>query len=341
MTWRNSILTVALLAGGAASSLASEAADILALEGPPGFGPHAGAVMMAHGFEGKVVKGAPYSAEAVTEIVQTLADGNRIVRKTNAAVFRDSEGRTRREHTLGAVGPLVVADDAPPLVFIHDPVAGASYVLEVENRVAMKLPPMKSAHFAAKEGAAAGGAGEAAGDADVIFYAHGAASGRPGMGARTFQRKIERGVVIQSGGDGAPEDEVQFVAPPPDFMGGPLAHSRALRHDLPKPETESLGRQTIEGIEAEGTRTTITIPAGEIGNEKQIEIVAERWYSADLQAVVLSRRSDPRFGDTTYRLTGINRSEPDQALFEVPQGFTIKEGSPEKAIRKSRKKLGK
>ncbi len=82
----------------------------------------------------------------------------------------------------------------------------------------------------------------------------------------------------------------------------------------------------IEGVEAEGTRTTMTIPAGEIGNERPIEIVSERWYSPELQLVVMTRHSDPRSGETTYKLTNINRTEPAKSLFEVPAGYTIKEG---------------
>ena len=66
------------------------------------------------GFGGKTVQGAPYSAEAVTEIVQRLFDGNRIIRKTTASVYRDSEGRTRREQSLGTIGPWVAAGELPP-----------------------------------------------------------------------------------------------------------------------------------------------------------------------------------------------------------------------------------
>jgi hypothetical protein len=91
---------------------------------------------------------------------------------------------------------------------------------------------------------------------------------------------------------------------------------------------ESLGKQNIEGVEAEGTRTTVTIPAGEIGNERPIEIVSERWYSPELQLVVMTRNSDPRSGETTYRLTNISRTEPAKSLFEVPADYTVKEGKP-------------
>src|SRR5262245_35194151 len=92
-------------------------------------------------------------------------------------------------------------------------------------------------------------------------------------------------------------------------------------------KTDSLGKQVIEGVEAEGARTTFTIPAGEIGNTLPIEVVDETWYSPELQVVVMSRRRDPRFGETTYRLTNLNRSEPDRALFEVPADYTVKESS--------------
>ena len=87
--------------------------------------------------------------------------------------------------------------------------------------------------------------------------------------------------------------------------------------------SESLGKQAIEGVDAEGTRKTIEIPAGEIGNERPIEIVFERWYSPELQVVVMTKHSDPRFGETTYRLTNINRSEPAGELFQVPADYTV------------------
>lgn len=94
---------------------------------------------------------------------------------------------------------------------------------------------------------------------------------------------------------------------------------------MPAPEAEKLGTQLIEGVEAEGTRTRFTIPAGQIGNELPIHVVAERWYSSDLKVLVMSRHSDPRFGDTTYRLTNITRFEPPPHLFEIPSDFTIAE----------------
>jgi hypothetical protein len=91
-------------------------------------------------------------------------------------------------------------------------------------------------------------------------------------------------------------------------------------------KTESLGTQTINGVVAEGTRTTHTIPAGQIGNEKPLQIVSERWYSPDLQIVLKSTRSDPRFGTTTYTVTNLQRAEPAATLFTVPAEYTVESG---------------
>jgi len=79
----------------------------------------------------------------------------------------------------------------------------------------------------------------------------------------------------------------------------------------------------LVGVAAEGTRTTFTIAAGKIGNDRPIETVYEKWYSDELQMVVFSKSSDPRFGEQTYRLTNINRSEPDPSLFEKPAGYKV------------------
>jgi hypothetical protein len=90
----------------------------------------------------------------------------------------------------------------------------------------------------------------------------------------------------------------------------------------------SLGTQTVNGVQAEGTRYTRTIPAGAIGNQKPIVITTERWFSADLRTVVLTKRSDPRMGETVTQLTNIQRSEPDATLFRVPSDYTVKQGGP-------------
>jgi hypothetical protein len=86
---------------------------------------------------------------------------------------------------------------------------------------------------------------------------------------------------------------------------------------------EDLGTQTIEGVSAQGKRETVTIPAGQIGNERPIEIVTETWFSPELHTMVLRKHSDPRMGDSTYRLTDIKRAEPDASLFQPPAGTKV------------------
>ena len=94
----------------------------------------------------KVVKGAPYSAEAVTERLQTLSDGNRISHKNTSQVFRDADGRVRREQSFGMIGNWVSADKSPEkTIFINDPVAGTHYVLDPENQTATKMKVDKGA----------------------------------------------------------------------------------------------------------------------------------------------------------------------------------------------------
>jgi hypothetical protein len=105
----------------------------------------------------------------------------------------------------------------------------------------------------------------------------------------------------------------------------------------PRPPNEnvvsaSLGTQTINGVSTEGTRYTRTIPAGAIGNAKPIVVVTERWYSNELQTVVMSKRNDPRTGQTIFQLTNIVRGEPDAALFQVPSDYAVQQGRRHNAI---------
>ena len=269
-------------------------------------------------FEGKPVKGAPYSAQAVTESIQTLGDGNRIVNKVTSSLYRDSEGRTRREQTLKAIGGFENSGEPIETIFINDPVARVSYALDSRSHVAHKNMLFRFERGplpAVAPGAALppGPGGEKfvrvePGSADRAYFKTQTAplpgplpAGAPGPEGETFNLKTEEGggTTFVFTRDKGPEKSVV---------------------------TESLGKQVIEGVEAEGTRTTITISAGQIGNDRPIEIVNERWYSPELQMVVMTRHSDPRLGETTYRVTNISRTEPPKSLFEVPDGYTVKEG---------------
>jgi hypothetical protein len=246
-------------------------------------------------FDGKVVKGAPYSAQAVTETKQTLSDGNRIINKATASVYRDSEGRTRREQTLKAIGAFGTTGEPPQTIFINDPVAGVNYALDSHTHVAHKMPPMRF------EFKFAGPPDDGSG---------------PRVNVSTPPAEFEAPT--------PPPFERVGPPPPPGGQAGVVFAWHGDREENSK--NESLGKQTIEGVEAEGTRNTVEIPAGAIGNERPIEIVFERWYSPELQVAVMTRHSDPRFGETTYRLTNINRSEPVRSLFEVPADYKLREG---------------
>lgn len=228
-------------------------------------------------FEGPPVKGAPYSAEAVTETTQILGDGNRIARKTSASLYRDTEGRTRREQSLPAAGPWATSGTPPVSVFINDPVAGMNYILDLNRKTAHKRPAGK-------------------------FVA--------GLAAKSSAYNKVMSVRLEAGGEVKPS--------------------------APQAKEENLPAQLIEGVQAEGTRTTIRIPAGEVGNDLPIDIVSERWYSPELKIVILSKHSDPRMGETVYKLNGIQRAEPSRSLFELPADYTIADESNPEALRQQK-----
>ena len=94
----------------------------------------------------KPVTGAPYTATATTETTQVLADGNRIVNKTESLLARDSQGRTRRQETMSNIGPL--ATNAPKIAFITDPIAKVNYILDLNNQTAQdrKSTRLNSSH---------------------------------------------------------------------------------------------------------------------------------------------------------------------------------------------------
>jgi hypothetical protein len=242
---------------------------------------------------GKAVKGAPYSAEIVSESVQTLSDGNRITHKSTSAIYRDSQGRTRREQNLANLGGLAAEDEPLQIIFINDPVAGINYILH-PNKTASKI---------------------------MVGKSH--------IGTLALESKPGTGVEVN----------VETVSPNARQFH---FEKKIIRHEgssnFENSKKESLGTQDIEGVKAEGTRVTTIIPAGEIGNELPITIVSETWYSPELQTAVLSKNSDPRMGENTFRLTNINRNEPAHSLFDVPTDYKIEEGKQQIMIHKEIKK---
>ena len=248
--------------------------------------------------EARITPGAPYSAEAVTETTQVLADGNRINRKSVARVYRDSEGRTRREDL----------DDSGAVVNISivDPVAHQSYVLDPSSRTAYRDSFVFEAPALIRSKLEAASAGA---PAEAVAKMEAEAKVRQG-GARG------RGMVVYP--DGPPP----LPPPPPPPPGEKVAAERAAAGAVTR---EELGGQNIEGIAATGTRSTTTIAAGAVGNLQPIKVVTEQWFSPDLHVLVMTKHSDPRNGETTYRLQGLVRAEPDRSLFTVPADYTVKE----------------
>jgi hypothetical protein len=248
------------------------------------------------------VTGAPYSATITTEMVQTLSDGTHITQTTTGAVARDSEGRTRQDAPLPSIGNLSAAD-APHLVFIQDPVAQVSYTLDLTDKSAQKMPAM---------------------------------SPLPAVDASGPSVAANEKVFIQKEDAGGPMPLPAALLPPPAAAGpGVVMFQRTMIDDNEKfanATTEDLGSQTMQGITVTGTRTTRTIPKGQIGNDAPISIVTEVWTSPELKTVVYSKRTDPRMGEQTFQLANITRSEPDPSLFSVPPGFTVTDGPQQRIV---------
>lgn len=201
-------------------------------------------------FGDKLVKGQPFSAETVIEDTRRLFDGSTVTKTRRGAIYRDAEGRTRREQPLDLAG--LTGEKAVMLIFVNDFPARTQFSLDLTNKVARKNP---------------------------IF-----------------------------------SNEFPF----PD-IDGPL-----------DAKTDQLGTKTIEGVKVEGTRITREIPAGHLGNDKPISAVTERWFSPELQLIVMSRHVDPIAGEHIFKLVNIRRSEPAVELFLVPTGFRVENGQGRK-----------
>lgn len=204
--------------------------------------------------------GAPFTAEAVSEMSQELADGNRIERRSTSVVARDSAGRVRREQALPQRGPVAVEPELR-IVTISDPGRKVLYTIDQARRTVSRFP-------------------------------------MPPAG-------------------------------PPGRRGGFGDGQRGGRPSLPAPRvvSEPLGTRQITGVRTEGTRQTMTIPAGVFGNTRPMNVVTERWFSSELKIVVESRTMDPRTGDVFYHVVSLDRGEPSRELFEVPSDYTVIERS--------------
>jgi hypothetical protein len=231
----------------------------------------------------EIVKNQPYQAQAVTEVKQTLADGTHITQTTTATVARDSDGRTVRIQKLSTIGPWKSASNSSQ--------ADAPTLTTIFDPVAQTHTDYNSdsnvAHVLAMPALPAKAQATGAAGGFAVISA-GPGGGGPGNVTFAFKARAEAGE--------APNGDVK---------------------------TESMGDKAIDGIPVTGTRTTNTIPAGTIGNDKDIVVTRETWYSPNLKLVLQTTQTDPRFGETTYSLTNVERSEPDSTMFQIPAGYTV------------------
>ena len=230
---------------------------------------------------GPIVKNAPYSATEVHESVQTLADGNWIVQRTEGKVYRDGQGRERREE-----------GDS---VMISDPVGGKNITLHMVSKTANEVARPNTAIF--------GQFNRSENGAVAVNTTRGIFGGARSVGPAADSRSL------------------YTLGLAPKVVGQSMVFTRAGgSEDVTE---DDLGTRTMEGVTAHGTRSTLTIPAGEIGNERPIEVVDERWYSDELETTVMTRHSDPRSGETTFQLTNIQLVEPPPNLFEIPADYSL------------------
>ena len=297
---RTGLVIGALLALAATWGSAQEPAKLTVTYEPQSMAPARAATVV----ETRITTGRPYSAEATTEFVQTLGDGNKIARKATVRIYRDGEGRTRREE--------LATDGTVKSISIYDPVAHTTYVLDPATRTARKsavrvIMPMGTAtgeirqklefKILAEEEAADRVAGRVAlvAPADVPIQA---------AAEQTRKRHVE--TVVGGGGRGVLQPAVRVA------------------QDV---KEESLGQKMIDGVPADGKRVTTVLPAGSIGNQQPITVLSEQWFAPDLEILVMTKHSDPRTGETTYSLSSITRGEPAANLFDVPPDYTIQDSS--------------
>ncbi|WP_431049230.1 hypothetical protein [Roseateles sp. L2-2] len=302
----------------------------------------------------RVVKGAPYCAQAVHETVQPLADGNRIVHQQTSQLCRDGEGRTRQE----------VERQGRKVVYLRDAVSGENWLLDPERKTARYLgggrvdaeaqreygermreyqDKMRDYNDKMRE------YGRKMRDWARENFGHGETTQRaeapkppaaPAAPTVHVNTRIATPVVIAPG-ESSQEVRVIRVETPPGALGplapmSPLPPAVAMRIEPmilngqlngQDGQPDTLAPKEIDGLKVTGSRATRTIPAGKIGNEKPIVISREVWTSPDLKVTVSTQTKDPRSGEQNYQLRNIRRVEPEAALMRVPADFA-KTGLP-------------
>lgn len=269
----------------------------------------------------EVVKGNPYSSREVREFKQTLGDGTVISRQSTRLLARDRDGRLRQE---------LRQPDGTARVFINDPVAREVLIIDPQKRVACKAGFDKTAINDCFN--------QTKGDWKPLGFSFN--SGKNGVGMMTANDDL----IVEVSPQAQIIDLTEKILP---RLSAPIAPLPPLGSAAPVPPVPSPPRtgrsatgaaenttvtrerktnQPYEGLSVDVDRTIETIAAGSIGNNKAIESVYERYYSPELKMTVYVRRSDPRNGESVYRMTDVKRTDPDASVFKLPSGYTVTEG---------------
>lgn len=282
----------------------------------------------------KIVKGAPFSAVAVAESVQRMYDGNKIIRSTKAQLYRDSEGRFRRDEMPKPVGNGLFVE-TPQVIIILDTVAGIKFYLDPKTKTARQSEYKEAFKYREKE---------------LEKQKRESEKQKKELEKQKEEREKQQKNRTEPSRNNSPDKDDWKIKSDSQTNETRNSDSNENSNNGIKSENktqskeekteissktsiqlingnevknESLGRKKFEGVEAEGTRTTTTIPAGAIGNERAFQIIYERWFSDYLQLYIYSNYSDPRFGEQTYQLTNIKLEEPDGALFKLPADYKL------------------
>ncbi len=254
---------------------------------------------------GQAVKNAPYSAEIISEQQQTLTDGNQIINKSSAMSYRDSAGRTRQEVRDGGGNLRTVT--------INDPADGTTYILHPDAKTATKIGPRREIARLARD-AARKEMRKEGGEQIIVKRIERQAEGEVG-------RRIREDVRIRVEKDLARGPSLAGL----ERIGPVIAGAFGDMKWAAKATVKDLGTKEIEGVKAQGKLRSYEIPAGDIGNRNPIVVSSESWYSPDLQVTLMTKRSDPRSGERTWRMAGIKRDEPAASLFAVPADYAVKD----------------
>lgn len=245
-------------------------------------------------FSTETIKNAPVSARITVRSVQELVDGNRIVHNNVIVLYRDKEGRVRREHEVDAAGNQAIS--------LSDPQLNRVIMLHPNDKTAVKLPVISNFTNISQP-----------------FIDVSNLQSDPGVPCDelNFSVPLHEHAQMDAQASVFVEPTGVHAFPGPSIM----AFSPG------KTTVESLGQDTLDGVRVEGKVRVTTHEADSIGNEKEIIVTKNTWYAPELHMMLRSEEMDPRFGRIIYKAEILSIDEPDPSLFEVPKDYQVIEPS--------------